>query len=353
MTIDIREFSDVSVVRVPVGEPTRDLGKALFFTADGGNVVSASGSNKIRTYSRFSGVETDFQTTDEPYVFGNRWFQVEPMAQSLVVGRWAQAAVNDQLIGGAPATLSTLTAISDGSFSIGNVDFTGLDLSGAGDYAAVATALETEIRTGTGFTAATVTYSASPSRFIVVFPPGTNAGLLAVHSTPGTGTDASSPLGLDSTSGAVYLAGSAIETMTEGLQAVDELDPSWTFLVLDKAQNDDAVMSEASTYCETHGKIFAGEINAPDASVTNDTTSRAALLYGQTPANTFLTYSEIEDYKAGQAAGLLSGIDFNATRSLITLNLRSLYGVTPDDLSTTQKTELNAKTNQLLRTNKE
>ena len=342
MTIELRDFAEVNVVTQPAGEPTRELGKVLFFTTD--DTIAASGSDKQRTYNGIRGVEEDFSTTSEPYIAANRWFQQDPYPSDFVIGRWAELAANTEVRGGAPATLATLTAISDGSFSIGNQDFTSLNLSSAGDYAAIATALQTLIRAQSAFSAVSVSYVTSPSRFVVSFPiTVTNAAVFTPHNTAGTGTDVSSPLGLDAASGAELILGSAAESETEALIALDAIDDSWHFANLEKRLNGTSSMILVDQYCATHKKLFPGESNENDALTTNESTSFAAQVSARTSERTWITYSGTQDYKSLSSAARLSSIDFNAPRSQITLNLRTMVGTLPDNLSTTQKRELERK----------
>jgi len=85
--------------------------------------------------------------------------------------RWANVDVGATIIGASiNTTLAQLQAVTAGGFTItlAGTDgvLTGLDLSGAGDFTSVATALQAAIRAvGGTFAAVTVTHNASRSRF--------------------------------------------------------------------------------------------------------------------------------------------------------------------------------------------
>ena len=182
-----------------------------------------------------------------------------------------------------------------------------------------------------------------PVEFVVSFPITiTNPTVFGPHST-GAGTDLSGLLGLDTTSGANLFLGSAAESETEALIALDAIDDSWHIANLEKRLNGTASMILVDQYCATHKKLFPAESNENDALTTNESTSFAAQISARTSERTWITYSGVQDYKSLSSAARLSSIDFNAPRSQITLNLRTMVGTLPDNLSTTQKRELERK----------
>ena len=235
---------------------------------------------------------------------------------------------------------SALATIRQGASN----DFTGVNFSAASSYAEVAARIQASIRTGTttGYNQASVAYSASPQRFIVGFPHTTTVTILAPN-IAGAGSDISSISGLDSASGAVIVLGQAAETVVEALQSISDVDDSWHFLALEDQFNGSETMIAVSNYVATAGKMYAAETNEAQALVTGENTSYAAQLSAVTPERTWLTYSATQDYKAVSSAARLGSIDFDLPSSLITLNLRQLPGVLPDNLSTTQKNELARK----------
>ena len=93
-------------------------------------------------------------------------------------------------------TLSQFQAISDGSFSIAESDFSAVDLSSVTDLAGVATVLQTTIQasTETGYSAATASYDID--HFELTFPSEAQISSFGVHSAM-TGTDLSILLGLN------------------------------------------------------------------------------------------------------------------------------------------------------------
>lgn len=142
--------------------------------------------------------------------------------QKLQFARWASAASAPRIYGTRLATtLSALQAITAGTLTItagaNTANLTGLDLSGAASFAAVATILQTAIRaaTGTQFTTATVTFDPIASAFNFV---GSVAEGAPVSVTvTGTANDLSTRIGWGPS--AVFSPGVDITSLTDALNA--------------------------------------------------------------------------------------------------------------------------------------
>lgn len=130
--------------------------------------------------------------------------------------RWVSAAVAPSIYGAINPELAALNAVSAGGFTLTVAGtptaFTGLDLSAAGSLAAVATDLQTKIRTasGTMFTAAVVTYDASRAAFDLVM--GTT-GTATFAVTDGAETPLAA-LKWTAATGAAIGAGESTESIT-------------------------------------------------------------------------------------------------------------------------------------------
>ena len=153
MALEISDIVRVTAQIRPRGALRTELGRTLFLTTDD-SVLAPGGAGKVRTYARFSDLSDDFDSDSEPYKAGNVYFQQDPFPRNLLVGRWLQVAVNSQLRGSAPVALATLQAVTTGAFRLNGADFIGIDLSGDGSLAAVASSLQTELRAGSGAPAA-------------------------------------------------------------------------------------------------------------------------------------------------------------------------------------------------------
>ena len=339
------EISDIVRVTASIrarGVLRKELGRTLFVTLDGG--LSAVGGDKVRAYRNFDGVAADFNANSEVYKAAQIYFAQIPFPRNFMVGRWNKDDSPTVIYGGAPEALGDLTAVSDGSFSLAGSDFAALDLSGRGDLAAVAQALQDELRTGGGnFANATVVYTASPSRFTVSLParPALDAPFVE-HST-GTGTDIGGLLGLDAASGARIVTGAAAETLSDAMDAMTEVDNSFYFVVLEKSQNDTATVQELSAWAGANDVMFSAESNAGAVLNADETTSVAAMVGALESPRTFVTWSATADYKALSIAARLSSVNFASPGSIITTKFKQLPGTKPDEVSASQKAELDRK----------
>lgn len=342
MALEISDIVRVTASVRPRGVLRRGLGNLLFLTTDD-SVLSAGGAGKVRSYSRFSAVADDFDAGTQPYIAAQIWFSQSPFPRNFAVGRWANVAANSTITGGAPSALAMLQAVSDGSFRFNGVDVTAVDFSGATSYADVAAALQTAFRAAdAAFAAATVTYSASPSRFEIDM--GSFAmfsGVFEPHSA-GTGTDISSLLGLDAASGATYRQGSDQEDAADALDAIAEL-AEFYFVVVERAFNGTQTMRDVSAWAGAGEYMFSAESNEAGALVANEAVTELAQMSALQSPRTWATWSRTADYKAASIAARFSSVEFEAPNSLITGKFKTLIGTTPDTITLTEKQELDRK----------
>lgn len=337
---DIVRVTDRIDVRTPL---RREIGRTLFITRDA--ELDASGSGKVRAFSGLAEVSDFFENNvNAEGLRGARvYFAQNPHPRDLLIGRFVVDNQPSQIRGGTPGTVTAIEAISTGSFQVGGTNFEGTDFSGDASYAEIAETLQAELRTGTpdGFSDAVVSYQASPGRFVVSFPGYQNFGVFEPHSG-GTGADVSVILGLNASNGATFHPGKAEETISQCLDEIVNLDPSFYFVALDTGIGDTAPNSELSTWMASYRGQYSSLSLTPSALTTGDNSSPAALLSARQPERTFVTHSG-RDYAALAAAGVMSGIDFTAAGSLLTMKFRKLAGVTPLDLTSSQYTELRRK----------
>ena len=309
----------------PSGSPRATLGKTLYL--DEGTALDPVGSGKAREYASLSEVARDFATTDAAYLAAQRYFSQVPYPNRLIVGRWTVADQNALVRGGAHSDLSTLQAISSGSFTVGGESFSGLDFSGDNSLSDVAAGLQTELRTGTGaaFASATASYETANDRFVVEFSDAEDNGSLFTGSSAGA-------LGLDADSGATYHPGGVQETVTAGLDAVQEVNDTFYWATIPAAYNGTQTMLDVSAWVAAQNAMFVAESNEAGALVTNETTSFAARLAAVQSERTVLVWSAEADYKALSIAARMSSVDFEQPGSLITLAYKTLPGCAPDIL---------------------
>lgn len=339
------EISDIVRVTATIrarGVLRKEIGRTLFVTLDSG--LSATGGDKVRAYTDFDGVAADFDSSSEVYKAAQIYFAQNPFPRNFMVGRWNRDNSDTVIYGGAPADLGDLQAVSDGSFSIYGVDFTALDLSGAADLASVANLLQAKLRTGgLQFTNAVVAYNAAPSRFTISLPlrPTIDAPMEA-HST-GAGTDISGLLSLDAASGARFVVGALAETISDAMDAMTEVDDSFYFITTEKSLNDTETTQDLSAWAAAKDVMFSAESNAAAVLTADESASIPAKISALESPRTFLTWSATADYKAVSIASRLSSVNFASPGSLITPKFKRLPNTKPDELSVSQKAELDRK----------
>ena len=327
----------------PRGVLRRETGRTLFVTTDA-SYLGASGTTKVKTYSRLGDVGEDFASDAAPYLGARTYFSQRPFPRNLLIGRWVNADVDHVLTSGPVSALAMLTAIDDGSFSFGGFDFDGLDLSGAGSFADVATSLQAEIRTEATLAGATVAYNARDSRFVVTVPLAVaGVGYFGPHSAA-AGTDVSTLLALTQAAGANFVIGQAAETVSEAMDAIQRIDSGFTLLGHEAGMNGQASSMELAAWVGANpGVTGCIESNEAAAILANDATAVISQIAAANYNGVARFWDEVADYKGLSLMARFSSIDFDAANSLITGMFKTAPGTTPSTLSEDAINELSRK----------
>ena len=339
MTQQLSEIVRVTATIAPSGTARASIGKVLHLVSYSGDALDAAGSRKVKTYNSLRSVADDFDSDSIAYRLAQRHFAQTPYPNDLLIGRWNSADDNAEIRGGAHATFADLSAISDGSFSVDSANFTGTDFSSDADLAAIAATLASKIGGGV-----IVRYDDAEGRFVMEFPGAADNArtrFLAPH-TNGAGTDISGLLGLD-VANATYHPGAGAETVQEALDAIQDLDATFFFVVLDPTFNDTQRVLDVAAWVAAQPAIFCAESNDVAVLATGEGASFAARLSMLQSDRTLLTWSRISDYKAVSIASRLSSVNFRIPGSLITAAFKQLPGCTPDVLSPSERAELERK----------
>lgn len=258
--------------------------------------------------------------------------------QKIQFARWVQTAVAPRIYGNPDQAqlLATYTAITAGSFGMtigADVNtFTGLDFSGAASLAAVATILQTAIQTkvGTMWTSATVTYNATRGTFDFVGGSTTAAEISVQQGVGGT------PIGIilgwlpesanvngTFTQGAIWAAGSAIEsitdTLTDSAQASDDFG---TFLFMPALSVDQIV--EAATWNKAQNVKYIYCVPVITANTAAYITALEEL------GGTGVTLSDFSDqYPEEIPMEILAATNYNAPNAVQNYMYQQVSGITP------------------------
>ena len=157
------------------GVPRLPFGRGLLITEDG--AIAPGGTGKAQLFNNISDAN-DVLDAGDALDGATVWFSANPIPQGLWVGRWAVQDVSTTLRGAMPTVAANAAPLNaaNAAFSYDGVDHTA-NLSAANTYAAIATAIQTTITTGTvasvTVTAGGTGYTSAPT---VVFTGGGGTG---------------------------------------------------------------------------------------------------------------------------------------------------------------------------------
>ena len=341
MAISIADVVRVTARVVAGSTIRREFGRSLFVGIS--DVLWATGSGKVETFSDLAGVAKRFASSTEEYMAAVAYFSQVPRPRNLSIARWAYQDSDTILTSGsAIGTIQNIAAVSDGSVIIGGVEVDGIDFSGNTDYATIAATLQVAFRAEADARfKATLTVVYTGGRFAVDFDGAADLGGAAEAGT--AGTDVSALLALTVGTGAAYVQGGTAETITDGLIAVAELEDSFYFVGVDKAYHGTDTMTELTRWCQANGRMAVASSAENAALTTAEEASVAAQISALGQQRVIGTFSTSADYKSMSVAGRLGSIDFRLPGSFTTLNLRELPGFAGDVLTETQQRELRRK----------
>jgi hypothetical protein len=293
----------------------------------------------ILSFSDLDDVGTYFGTTSTEYLRARFYFgfisKSLQKAQGLSFSRWTNANTAPQIFGaplaGIPTTLTNLQAITAGNFvlSLGGVTNTigPLNFSSAGTLSAVATDIQTAIRTNTGtqWTGATVTYDSTRGSFD--FVGGDNTVNATITVTAAGSNDISSIIGWNNT-GTILSNGLQTETITQTLSnstTINNNFGSFLFIpTLDLAQ-----VTEAAAWNITQNNFY--QYCVP-VSVANASSWSAALI---TYAGLGMTLAPLSNEYPEQAPMMiLAATNYNLAGATQNYMFQMFSGLTPSVTTT-------------------
>lgn len=324
-------------------------------TAKGFNTKLIIGSNslpleeRIRAYTTLlGGVDVDFASNTAEYKEAAAHFGQTPAPDILLIGNRFTTAQAGKLRGsaGVSATFGDYTGITNGGFDIVingvNRQIFALDFSGAASMAAIATLIQTKLNAA--LTSTTCTWTGT--KFVITSPTTGTASIVgyAVAPTGGSSpTDASTVLGFTFASGALAVAGIAIESMTQTISASLLFNTTWYGLGLTSAASTQDVKDAMAAAQASKFMFFetASDANTPLSVSTSDLAYYAKNLgYDHTacffdPAN--------PAYLSDSAMARLFIVDFTQPNSITTLWGKQAPGFAPANIDETARLALDAK----------
>lgn len=340
MTTPVSKIVNVSILSSPTF-PAR----AGFGTLNIMGVASRLPSgDRIRFYSDLAGVAVDFQTTDEEYLAAQKYFGQSPRPNQLAISRRFNTATPAELLGGlAPEkSLTAWNAISNGGFDI-TIDgvlkqVTAINVSASATLTAVAAAIQTRLQVVAA--SATVVYDGT--RFIIRSgTTGASSTITYAVAPTGAGSpvDISLMLAARSTQFGIVTPGSAVETVSQSVANIYNINQSWYGLMM-TTEATEAELKLAAAWTEANGKIFGYTTSASNCLATGDTTNIGYFFKNLLYARTFGVWDNDDKYLAASVFGRAFTVNFNQQNSTITLKFKTMPGNTTSVITESQRLAL-------------
>lgn len=344
MTLPLSDIVAVNISVSPVAPVARGFGVGLVL---GSNTLPLE--ERIRAYSTAAQVLADAQLGVEEQKAATAYFGQSPAPTLLLVGNRYTAAVAGHLRGsaGVTPTLATYNAVTNGGFDLAingtNRQVTAIDLSGAASMTAIAAILQTRLQAALASTLCvwTGTY------FLITSPTtGTSStvGYAAAPTGGGSPTDASTLLGFTQASGALSVAGIALETLTQSLTAAVTFNPTFYGVSLTSTASVQDT-KDAAAFAEANKLLFwyaTADANGPLSAATSDLGYFVSNL-GYNRTVSFWDNANADLYGAVSAEARLAIVDYTQPNSVATLFGKQLPGYSPVNITETQRLALEAK----------
>ena len=288
MTIDFSKYVDItSGVSGASQVATRELIGRIFST----NPLIPVG--EVLEMTTLADVLAYFGSNSEEYTRARQYFSFVSknitQAQKISFARWVDTAVAPHIYGAfLTAPLATLSAITDASFILtiggGVAIVTGLDLTGAASYAAVAALIQAAIiaaGAGVQFTGSTVVFNSARNSFD--FTGGSAVSEVLSVGVDGSGTDISGLMGwlpqtTSNPKGAIWSDGSLAETITDVLTDSTSLNNNFgSFIFTNTAALTLEEITEAATWNASQNNLFQYHIPVANANATTYQTALSLL----------------------------------------------------------------------------
>ena len=358
-TLPISDLVSVSVNVAGPGISTQNFGTPLVL---GLTVNRLPPSDRVRYYNSLPAVAADYQATDQEYLAAAVWFAKTdvPVPPLAIAYRWTTAQAG--ALYGAVLTAAQQAALIVGVTSWTNTGFDvaldgtnkqifAADLHAQNTMQLIASALQTKLAAALSGTTCTWT----GARFVITSP--TTGALssvgFAVAPTGGTTpTDISAALGFTVASGAYASVGAVAEAdTTASLTTINGLSSQWYAVHL-TSDHADGERTKSANWCVANNRMFLHTETSAAALTSGDSTSIAYLRFvaevnnapiQQNVGATLAVYSANSNYTALGLWANQGVVQWGNADSTITLNLKPIAGVLPDNLTLTQKQTLLAK----------
>jgi len=342
MDVPLSRIINVTLLTTPTGLPVFNVNTLAIFSDETPNATFPSGDG-YKIYYGPDGVATDFGTSSETYKQAVAVFSQSP--NIMTGGGYLVVITLETLLADSAGTMLTLPpgpladfkAVTSGGFDItfdaGLENLLTLDFSGAADYAAIATIIDTACTGGA------CAYDATANEGLggFLFTSGTTGAtsLVSKLSAPATGTDISVAGLLNGVGNVRIINGQASDSKEDLVSAVVRTkDLVYYFGILMTTSPIVADTLNFAAYMQTQDKLFflarhtAAELETIFKLIQEGTLTHTRTLY-------YAVGESESQIMAAAYASRLMGINFTGSNTMNTMNLKTLAGVTPDPAAAT------------------
>lgn len=346
--LSVSDVVNVDVTISPLATGYSNFGLPLVLGSS--SVIDVA--ERLRAYSTIDQVAADFGYLAPEYQWALLYFSQNPRPNQLYIGRWAQSAVAGVLRGGvrsaAQRLISNYTSINNGGMVI-SVDGTprtlsSLNFTNVTNLNGVASIVQTALRVTNPN--ANVTWDAVQNRFTVQSGTTGPSSQVLYGTAPGSGTDISAIMGLQTGVASLPVAGQNAESFIQAVQTLADVSSKWYFVSAATATppaNSDHLA--AAAYIEASGRSRQYHITTQDP-LTLDSTSAldiASQLKSFNYSKTHTQFSSTNPYAVASFIGRAATVNFEGSNTTITLKFKQEPGVQAEFLTETQAQTLRSK----------
>ncbi|AJK46291.1 DUF3383 domain-containing protein [Burkholderia plantarii] len=302
-------------------------------------------AERARTYGGIDEVAADFGTGSPEYAAAALYFNQMPQPQSLMIGRWAKTASAGSLRGGALSVkqqeMSAWNEVTAGAFDLpidGEVKtISGVDLADQTNLNGVAAVINAKL------TGAVIAWTGS--RFVVTSRSSGAESTIGYASSPQSGTDLSTMLGLTNELAGVPASGTAPEQPAEAVAVLLDCFAG-QFLAMtfaDSSITDAQHIAVAKLVEADQRHLYGVTTRNPQTLDATVSTDLASSLKALELKYTIVQYSSTSPYAVTSLLGRLLTVNFNGNSTTITLMFKQEPSVAAEQLSSTEANVLQTK----------
>ena len=252
----------------------------------------------------------------------------------------------------------TLTGLPANNDTVTINGATGLQVNIGADAAATAAALQTFLAESANAGLAALSYIVSGAVVYCIFKTtgtggnaitlaksGTNITVSGATLSGGSGTSIAGLLKGKSTQASLPANGIAAETLAAGVSALIAASGDWYAgeLVEEGVDNNSIILAAGVIEAQQKKRVFGVTVTDTTAIDPTSTTDLGYLLEANNFGRTFAQYSQYEPQAVASFFGRASTVNFNASRSTLTMKFKQEPGVRAETITETQAAALKAK----------